>query len=187
MFDIPSDLNEVAARIRRHLTRACADRHHPMRLAWVATVGLDGSASTRMAVIRRTRFAPVKATIFTDRRARKWAEIGANPGGSLGLFDRKAMEQLRLSGNWHRQTDAAITRPLWEGQNATARVLYASQPPGKPIARQASGRDQDGFANFGVLELAVGEIDWLFLDRERHYRAIFDCTGDPWTGQWVNP
>ena len=187
MVDIPSDLNEVAARIRRHLTRARADRHHPMRLAWVATVGLDGGARTRMAVVRRTRFAPVTVTLFTDTRARKWAEIGANPGGGLGLFDRKAMEQLRLGGTWHRQSDTAVTRPLWEGQGAAAQALYTSQPPGEPIARQASDRDQDGFANFGVLELAVDEIDWLLLGRDRHYRAIFDCTADPWTGQWVNP
>ena len=97
------------------------------------------------------------------------------------------MEQLRLGGTWHQQHDIAVTRPLWEGQGAAAQALYASQPPGEPIARQALDRDQDGFANFGVLELAVDEIDWLLLGRDRHYRAIFDCTADPWTGQWVNP
>ena len=152
MVDIPSDLNEVAARIRRHLTRARADRHHPMRLAWVATVGLAGGARTRMAVVRRTRFAPVTVTLFTDTRARKWAEIGANPGGSLALFDRKAMEQLRLGGTWRRQSDTAVTRPLWEGQGAAAQALYASQPPGAPIARQASDR---GPANGSIRDTAV--------------------------------
>ncbi|MGB1007202.1 MAG: pyridoxamine 5'-phosphate oxidase family protein [Thalassobaculaceae bacterium] len=187
MADIPPELPDVAARIRRHLTRARADRHHPMRLAWIATIGLDGAAKSRMAVIRRSQFAPFTITLFTDTRARKWQEIGASPGGSLGLFDRKAMEQIRLNGTWRRHTDTAVTRPYWEGQNAAARALYGGPAPGGPLRGGAADADADGFANFGVLELAVAEVDWLLLGRDRHYRAIFQCAADPWTGQWINP
>ena len=187
MVDIPSELSEVAARIRRHLTRARADRHHPMRLAWIATIGLDGAAKSRMAVIRRSQFAPFTITLFTDTRARKWRKSAPTPAVAWACSTARRWNKSALAEPGAGIPIRPLPAPIGRGKTRPRAPFTPAQPPGEPIARQASDRDHDGFANFGVLELAVDEIDWLLLGRDRHYRAIFHCTADPWTGQWVNP
>jgi hypothetical protein len=195
MPDMDPEISAIADHIRSQLSGISGDRHHPMRLAWLATSDQDGTAQVRTIVIRETSNMPVSVSFFTDRRSPKWQETLRHKSGSLLLFDRLEMEQIRLLGVFkHRcQTDCAAA---WQAQDAAARQLYSGPAPGTPRdpsvtagLEPAPGANPDsGKNNFGIIDLRVTSIDWLSISRNAHRRAIFDTTIDThWSGHFVNP
>lgn len=189
MPDMAQRISAIADHIAAQLTAIATDRHHPMRIAWLATTAQDGTAQVRTIVIRDSVPQPLSVCFYTDRRSPKWQEISHHPKGSLVLFDRSAMQQIRLLGHFDRRGHEDSDIP-WQTQDDHARLLYSGPRPGTPLDTVATlpANTGNGRENFGVVDLRITEIDYLAITRSGHTRALFKiAAGANWQGQLINP
>lgn len=179
---LPGTLDQVWQRLARGVT----DRRAPARHPVLATAGLDGGAEARIVVLRAVDRALGRIEVHTDTASGKIAEIRADPGAALVIWEPRAQFQIRLGATATILTGAdAAAR--WARIPEGARVNYGGDPaPGTPLtdpSDHASGASQDRFA---VLDLRIDAIETLHLGRTRHRRARF-LRADGFAGHWVAP
>ncbi|MEW5319975.1 MAG: hypothetical protein WDW38_011083 [Sanguina aurantia] len=172
----------------------------------IATVRPDGRPSNRTVVFRGfLRQITNDLTFITDRRAKKVAEIAANPWAEVCWYFPNSREQYRLGGSLTIVDEtcadevlAKARRDTWHNISATGREQFSWPDPGLPRNQDRSEYDismteeESAIAakEFCLMVLKVTEVDYLLL--KGNTRHVFDIISGPegtleWQETDVNP
>ncbi len=189
-FDV--ELTELEERIWKSLGRAVADSRHDWHWPTLATVA-DGSPQMRTVVLRRASQGLL--TFHTDLRTPKIEHLRQNRTISWHFYDASSRVQLRARGAVIEIDEDA--REIWDELAPASRANYcASLTPGTRVDERTDGLDRErsaptdentehGWPNFAVVRTRIDVLDWLWLSRGAHRRAIFDLEKD--SSSWVIP
>ncbi|WP_426165741.1 pyridoxamine 5'-phosphate oxidase family protein [Sandarakinorhabdus sp. DWP1-3-1] len=195
-----AELADVLDTCWRLLGRGAADRRSPMHTPVVASVDADGRPQARVMVLRAADRATARLRFHTDARSPKCAELDG-AAVAVTLYHPGEAIQLRLAGAARVVTDGAEVDRIWAAATDFARRAYLVEAaPGTPLPGPGSGLPAgvDGRkpeapelvparANFALVMLDIGEIDWLHLAQDGHRRALFTLGDGGWAAGWCVP
>ena len=172
-------LPQIEAAVWRELAAAVEGKHHPWRVAVLATV--DGQAADARSVVLRDFQADTRTLlIYTDSRSPKAAQLAAHPLGTLVLWSAELSWQLRLKVALTLQSSGLQVSSRWARLKLTpaAQDYLSPLPPGSPLNVPAPERQSRD--HFAVLAAQILSVDWLELHASGHRRARFDSAGAIW-------
>lgn len=179
------------------LTRGKADRRSPFHTPTIATVDEHGCPQLRTIVLRVAQQKDARLRFHTDRRSRKIQEIQAQPCVSLHFYDKKAKIQLRATGQAIAHVDGAEKEAAWAASREMSRECYRiDKAPGTFVDNSddwvipAEPDDpEQGRDNFVPVDIKLNSIEWLYLARGGHRRALFhtDSNGALADALWMVP
>jgi len=166
--------------------------------ASVATLRAD-EISLRTVVLRKVIQRDKQLRFHTDTRSNKWKELEQNNAISMLFYGPSARVQLRVSGVAVLHYQDEITDLAWQNTSLSSRRIYlTSLPPSSYIDLPADGLEglfengnptllesEAGKQNFGVINVQVSNIDWLWLNHAGHRRAFFNYENQEYN--WVAP
>ena len=130
----------------------------------------------------------------TDRRSRKWSEIGNAPSGALHVYLPQQKLQFRFMGSVERVVEGEKNTERWLNMHPNSRRCYQTQPsPATHIEAPWENPPQDenpmtGMENFGWVRFRVEELEWLYLSSKGHQRALFTWDAqDALRSTWMMP
>tara|TARA_E500000318_G_scaffold48629_1_gene45755 strand:- start:9057 stop:9638 length:582 start_codon:yes stop_codon:yes gene_type:complete len=162
----------------------------PFRYPVLATAGRDGNPNGRVLVLRTADAVSWQASLHTDSRAEKVAELVKNKAAMLVFYDHEAGLQMRLKGVMGRMADTPERKAIWAALPVSNRPNYRSN---LPTGAEITGRnhklelpdDQSGYENFDVLCFTAETVDILQLTRIGNQRYRLDLQNE--TGSWLVP
>ena len=188
-------LETIPASAWRLLQTGVEVASHPFHTPSIATIGQHGPMQ-RTVVLRFVDPNEHLLVCHTDRRSAKAREIIDQPKMSWHFYDRKLKLQLRLHGRGVLHTDDPLADACWDRSAARSRVCYnTAVGPGSPVRRPplapgaiaSEAEAADARSNFAAIACRVDFLDWLYLSREGHRRAMFDLADNPINASWVTP
>ena len=180
-----ADLDTALDEVWRRLERGVADRKAAARHPVLATQGLGGFAEARTVVLRAADRGAARLTLHTDAASGKMAEIRAQPGATLLVWEEKARLQIRLRVTVSIAPEAEAEAAWARVPDPSRRVYRSLPPPGEPIP-DPEGAAEGEESRFTLLHCRIAEIETLHLGEARHRRALFRAS-DGWQGQWLAP
>lgn len=162
------------------LGRGVVSSRHAFHLLTASTIGLDGSPSARIVVIRHLDSPRRRLCFQTDVRSAKITELRADPRIALVGYDPESRVQLRLRARATIHVGDPLARDTWAtmttGQRAVYNTPFASSaelPTGVELPEPTPPDETDTtpFENFAVIECEYHEIDVLWLRLEGHLRG----------------
>ena len=141
-------------------------------------------------MLRTADSATWQATLHTDSRAEKLAELAANNAAMLVFHDHTAGLQLRLKGSMATIKDTAERKAIWDALADSNRPNYRADPPTGSILGAAGDGieptdDRTGFRNFTVLTFSAATVDVLKLARSG--AIAWTCQKGPAPGSCPDP
>ncbi|MDP5170193.1 MAG: pyridoxamine 5'-phosphate oxidase family protein [Bacteroidia bacterium] len=173
---------------------------HHWYTAALSTVA-NGRPQSRTVVLRMVDIQQLLLTCHTDIRAKKVSELENSPAVQWLFWDPVEKTQLRIDAkatihhqNQLAEEEWARLSPLTKGN------MSASLVPGSPVDSAEAGiaayhrsksispeQDRTWFEHFAVIETRVQHLEWLWLSREGHRRASFECAGAELKMAWLVP
>ncbi len=161
----------------------------------LATLGRDGAPRLRTVVLRGVDRTVRALRIHCDARSDKAAEIAADPRAALHAYDAGAKIQVRIEGTARLHGGDAVARDAWAASRPMSRLCYGAMPgPGTPLPEgSAYALPEDeaaveaGFSEFRVVVLTAARLDFLYLARQGHRRALFTWDGEGQRATWLAP
>jgi pyridoxamine 5'-phosphate oxidase len=179
---------------------AVRNRHSPLHTPTVCSVAGDAPAP-RIMVLRAVEGPCATFRFHTDVRSSKALQIdAAEPVAILG-YDPEARVQLIVRGVGRIERSGETVNRAWETSALSSRRCYlAAHPPGTQTPEATSGlpeallnrsptapESEAGRENFCVLLVDAVELEWLKLTSCGNQRALFQQSGNGWTGNWITP
>jgi len=200
--DLPGflhDLAQVEHQFWSLLERGARDRRSPYHAPSVATITPDGP-QVRTITLRHADRAGAIVRFNADVRGGLVGQLLADPRAMLHAYGAAERTQLRLATRALIHRDDAVSLAAWQATTASAKRCYLVPPPGSPVAAPSSGlptalerrapsveESACGYALFCVVELAIEQIEWLYLHSVHKRRARFVRDAAGWRGQWLTP
>ncbi|SLN62027.1 pyridoxamine 5'-phosphate oxidase [Roseovarius albus] len=176
----------------QQLAKASQSPSSHYRYPSLSTVGLDGSAQSRIVVLRHVTPARRELVFYTDINSKKWPELRKNPRTSVLAYDATDRTQLRMNGRVALLgPEADLTRQYWRALPEHARRDYTGGPLGEldeaDKTDPAVAKGDRGSNAFGVLLVTVNDLDWLKLAKEGNPQAKFTygASGNVASAIWV--
>ena len=162
----------------------------PFRYPVLSTVARDGGPNGRILVLRSAKPATWQATLHSDSRAEKVAELAGNDAAMLVFYDHQARIQLRLKGTICENLDKTALESIWARLPAHTRLSYQASPSASSSDNAADHSidpsvDLSGFENFSELIFSTETVDILQLARSGNRRYRLDIQSG--TGTWLPP
>ena len=165
------------------LIRASVDKKSDARNV-VVSISDGEYPSSRVMVLREVNVEDKSFIFFSDSNAEKCKLIGANPRGSLTVWDKKNNLQIRIRGKFVFDPDIV---GYWNRLGDLAKKSYGNQPfPSMPIPERWEYDNKPEISSFTVLKFLANKFDILCLGKEKHFRAVYESR-DSWKGCWVVP
>ena len=165
------------------LIRASVDKKSDARNV-VVSISDGEYPSSRIMVLREVNAKDKSFTFFSDSNSEKCKLIGMNPRGSLTVWDKKNNLQIRIRGKFSFESD--VIR-YWNRLGYSAKKSYGNKPcPSMPIPKRWDYDNKPEISSFTVLKFFANKFDILLLDKEKHFRAVYESK-DSWKGCWVVP
>ncbi len=180
--DFTVDLNAYLALAFALLERAVIERHSPMHIVSIASIGLDGRPRNRIVVLRAFDADLRLLRFHTDLRSDKFEELGADQRVALLFYDPETKIQLRIEGQAELHKDDAIADHAWQTSYASSRQAYGTEPaPGSVIpeghAFKVPENTDDAAAgrrHFAAVRVRCERLECLWLGDTGHRRALFE-------------
>jgi len=179
------------------LTRGKADRRAAFHTPAIATVDTNGCPQVRTVVLRGADKNTATLRFHTDRRAQKIPEIEAQSCVSMHFYDKKAKIQVRATGHATPHFDGPVKDDAWAATRDMSRECYrVNKSPGSFVEAgddwviPLDPDDPDmGKDHFVPVTVKLHAIEWLYLARGGHRRALFtiDADGQLDTATWMVP
>jgi pyridoxamine 5'-phosphate oxidase len=202
MQDLPdfyNDLPLTEAKAWDLLQQASIQRKSPLHNLVVSTVDEAGWPVARTMVLREARRGHLR--FHTDLRSPKAAQLAKPARVSVIGYHPGAKVQLRLRGLAVVRSDGEEADAAWEATTLFGRRCYLSEgPPGRTVNQPSSGlptwvegreptriETMPGRSRFGILTIAVNQLDFLYLAQAGHRRAVFHYTDETYDGFWCLP
>lgn len=196
--DIDYQLSDLEKDCWNRLVTGAVKSRTPFHTPSIATLH-QGEVNMRTVVLRKALPVERALRFHTDIRSSKWAELSLNPSISALFYDASERIQLRVKGSAILHHTNQITAEAWEKTTLSSRRCYLTQhSPSSFSGIPTSGLSEDieqenftlaesevGLQHFGIVEIQVQSIDWLWLNHAGHRRAFFDYAKGSY--QWMIP
>lgn len=189
------DIGACHAELWRHLGAGVRDRHSAFHIWALGTVDPNGRPQVRSVVLRDADRVAGTLRFHCDRRSEKASEIAATGVAALHAFDPDAKIQIRVEGRAALHTDDWIAESAWGGARAMSRVCYGITPdPGTVMRKGGDFTWPDpeeaivaGRSNFAAVILTAERLEFLYLHRNGHRRALWLRSEAGWVETWLVP
>ncbi|MBL8342151.1 MAG: pyridoxamine 5'-phosphate oxidase family protein [Rubrivivax sp.] len=199
-------LGAIEAATWDELQRAGRDKHHPWRVAVLATLALapvGEAAATEVAagdappgeepfpthgvdarcvLLREVDREHRTIVFFADARSPKMRQIEADARGTLVVWSNELSWQVRLSVRLEVALSGLAVSSRWARLKMTpaAQDYLSPLPPGSPLDDPHPAPERATREHFGVVSAQVRRMDWTELHADGHRRAVFDAAGARW-------
>jgi len=143
--------------------------------------------SIRTVVLRHVNKSKNTISFHTDIRSKKIEELKDNNKLSMLFYDHGKKIQLKISGDAIIHNENDQSRNAWDQSRSFSKKCYiVENAPGtssdKPVSGYLPEHEQNhpnedvlekGYANFTLVEIQISNIEWLYLHRDGHRRALF--------------
>ncbi|AWB20614.1 pyridoxamine 5'-phosphate oxidase [Methylobacterium currus] len=161
----------------------------------LATLGRGGAPRLRTVVLRGVDRAARALRIHCDARSAKAAEIAAEPRAALHAYDAGAKIQVRIEGTARLHGGDEVARAAWAASRPMSRLCYGTAPaPGTPLPEggafvlpEDEAALEAGFSAFRVVILTAARLEFLYLARQGHRRALFTWDEEGQGAAWLAP
>ena len=158
--------------------------------------------SIRTVVLRHVNKSKNTISFHTDIRSKKIEELKDNNKLSMLFYDHGKKIQLKISGYAVIHNENDQSRNAWDQSRSFSKKCYiVENAPGtssdKPVSGYLPEHEQDlpnedvlekGYANFTLVEIQISNIEWLYLHRDGHRRALFTFENNVLTKKsWLTP
>lgn len=196
--ELPPYYNDLAAcyaELWRCLERGVDDRRSPFHVPALATVDPHGRPQVRAVVLRDADRAAGTLRFHCDRRSEKAAEISATGFAALQAYDPAAKIQIRVDGTADLHTNDWFAEAAWVDSQPQSRVCYGGDPgPGTALADGGGytvpNEDEAllaGRSNFAIVTVRAERLEFLYLHRGGHRRALWLRSAAGWVETWLAP
>ena len=181
------DVQLDPASILSELGKAAKEKAHPFRWPVLTTVDAARQPAARIVVLRA--FADPVATVYSDARTDKVAQLRSNPEAGLLFFDRDRKLQVRAKGVASLHHQDAVAREHWDSLPPARHADYQSAADPGTEWTEAGARLDPAWRdrNFTVLRITLAFLDVLRLSREEHLRYQYRHSGGQWSQKQVAP
>ena len=173
---------------------ASKNRHTLFHTPTLST--FDGKrVSTRTMVLRE--FDPEKRLIrfHTDFRSIKLEQIRKDSHASVHGYDPSLKIQIRFDGKINLHHKDEVTKGSWAlSQEMSKECYFVGGPPGTKIEDPSEYdpstfdlESNDGFQNFCVLVFQFESMEFLYLKKSGHRRAIHNWMTGEHQASWLIP
>jgi pyridoxamine 5'-phosphate oxidase len=184
----------------QRLSKGSLSSKNDFYLPVVGTIKAN-QTTLRTVVLRKVWPSEKQLAFHTDIRSDKINDLVTNPSVSWLFYSKTHRLQLRLMSKATIHTNDDITETAWLQTSPSSRKCYLSNPkPGSVSPQVSSGlpdfmtnRDpteeesRPGKINFAVIITKVESLEWLWLNKKGHRRAIFEYENTNYNGQWLIP
>ena len=153
----------------------------------------DGSKiSSRVMVLREFDINKRIMRFHTDYRAPKIKQFANKSIATVVGYDPNIKVQIKLHGkiNVHQNND--ISQKAWEACTNRSRKCYSVRGGSSKLIQNPNEYDikeydaEDGYKNFSVLIFSFDSLEFLYLKRSGHRRAIHSWDDDL-VSSWLVP
>lgn len=153
----------------------------------------DGSKiSSRVMVLREFDINKRIMRFHTDYRAPKIKQFSNKSIATVVGYDPNIKVQIKLHGkiNVHQNND--ISQKAWEASTNRSRKCYSVRGGSSKLIENPNEYDikeydaEDGYKNFSVLIFSFDSLEFLYLKRSGHRRAIHSWDHDL-VSSWLVP
>lgn len=165
------------------LEGACRIRESPWRTPILSTVSPDGAPQARMLVMRAADSATRLLEFHSDSRSAKLKAIALEPRVELCFWDSAVQLQLRASRVAAISADSARRESAWARVPVDSRKNYSGESRLGPIRcdpNPEAVHEEDGFANYAILDVEICRLEWLWLGATPHSRGQVSWEGSAW-------
>ncbi|GEO98116.1 pyridoxamine 5'-phosphate oxidase family protein [Methylobacterium haplocladii] len=198
MAEFPPFYDNLAAchvELWQRLKDGVTDRDSAFHTPALATIDPHGRPQVRAVVLRDADRAAGTLRFHCDRRSEKAAEIATTRTAALQAYDRDAKMQIRVDGTAELHTDGWFAESIWTQAQPMSRAVYGIAPgPGTALPNGGDytlpDRDEAilaGRENFCVVVLRAERLEFLYLDRRGHRRALWLRSEAGWVETWLAP
>jgi hypothetical protein len=189
------DLAACHDELWRRLEEGVSDRQSAFHTPALATIDPHGRPQVRAVVLRDADRAAGTLRFHCDRRSEKASEIATMPAVALQAYDRDAKIQIRVDGTAVLHTDGWYAESVWTEAQPMSRAVYGIAPgPGTALANGGDytlpDRDASilaGRENFCAVVVRAERLEFLYLDRRGHRRALWLRSEAGWVETWLAP
>lgn len=197
--DYYNDLGMTLSHANSLLGSAVEQSNSALRTPVLASVSQNaqGTLSARSRIVVMREFDPNDRhfSLYTDARSSKVREVENHSAVSAVFYDPGKHIQLRLSGHCSIHCNDDETAKVWSILPSHNKVLYGTTPgPGTHLsageAYETGNIDaaQHSEFHFCILKVLYHQMEWLYLAREGHRRALYEWQSNgTLTSQWLAP
>ena len=177
------------------LQEGATNRKKPFHTPAAASISADFKPSIRTVVLRSIDQTKKTVRFHTDIRAKKYAELTANPYLAFHFYDEAEKVQIRLETTACLHNRDEVAAEAWSLSQPMSKVCYATPiTPGASVLMPPASLSLEeanmeiGYGNFGVVEGAINYLEWLKLSATGHKRAGFRWEADgTLVCEWLGP
>ena len=152
----------------------------------------ESKISSRVMVLREFDINKRIMRFHTDYRAPKIKQFSNKSIATVVGYDPNIKVQIKLHGkiNVHQNND--ISQKAWEASTNRSRKCYSVKGGSSKLIENPNEYDikeydaEDGYKNFSVLIFSFDSLEFLYLKRSGHRRAIHSWDDDL-VSSWLVP
>jgi pyridoxamine 5'-phosphate oxidase len=181
---VPRTLSGVEENAWQLLRKGVKDRRSAFHTLTLATVTDDSVPDLRVVTLREVDRGRRLLRFNTDLRAPKFRQMTSNPHIALQGYDPRRKVALRIAGIARTEAGTDRVRQVWNDMKDMSRECYrVGQPPSTPILSPDDSplhtfSEEEAYANFALVDVALTRIEWLYLKHGGHMRARLDWPAD---------
>tara|TARA_A100000164_G_scaffold318336_1_gene299351 strand:- start:223 stop:822 length:600 start_codon:yes stop_codon:yes gene_type:complete len=153
----------------------------------------DGSKiSSRVMVLREFDINKRIMRFHTDYRAPKIKQFANKSIATVVGYDPNIKVQIKLHGKINVHQNNNISQKAWEASTNRSRKCYSVRGGSSKLIENPNEYDikeydaEDGYKNFSVLIFSFDSLEFLYLKRSGHRRAIHSWDDDL-VSSWLVP
>ena len=199
--DFYDDLEKTYEEIWKLLIIGKAKAKSEFHQGYLATYNNE-FPSIRTVVLRHADKEKNSISFHTDFRSKKITELNNNNNVSMMFYDHGKKIQIKVSGKAEINHKNEKSENAWKNTRPFSKKCYiVDLPPGSNSNAPVSGYKKEheeslpdtdildrGYDNFSLIEIKIESIEWLYLHRHGHRRALFKIENKNKINQnWLTP
>ena len=194
LIDIPDSYStlEETLRVADSILSDAVDNSKTLFHTLVVS-SFDGSKiSSRVMVLREFDINKRIMRFHTDYRAPKIKQFANKSIATVVGYDPNIKVQIKLHGKINVHQNNNISQKAWEASTNRSRKCYSVRGGSSKLIQNPNEYDikeydaEDGYKNFSVLIFSFDSLEFLYLKRSGHRRAIHSWDDDL-VSSWLVP
>tara|TARA_B100001250_G_scaffold411422_1_gene440037 strand:+ start:2186 stop:2785 length:600 start_codon:yes stop_codon:yes gene_type:complete len=194
ILDIPESYNDLAEtlKVANKILFDAVDNSKTLFHTLVVS-SFDGSKiSSRVMVLREFDINKRIMRFHTDYRAPKIEQFTDKSMATVIGYDPNLKVQIKLHGKINVNYDNDVAQKAWEGSTNRSKKCYSVQGGSSKQIKNPNDYDiheyevESGYKNFSVLIFSFNSLEFLYLKRSGHRRAIHSWDVDL-ESNWLVP
>lgn len=148
--------------------------------------------SSRVMVLREFDIDKRIMRFHTDYRAPKIKQFINKPATTVLGYDPSIKVQIKLHGKVDVHYNNEVSKKAWDGSTNRSKKCYSVKGGSSKLITDPNEYDiqeyevESGYKNFSVLIFSFDSLEFLYLKRSGHRRAIHSW-GDDLVSSWLVP